>query len=152
MKKYAISAVLAFAGFAGGYPVLAADGLTSYETAAPFADVVADLEDAIVNRGYVIDYHGHIGDMLSRTAGDVGASKALYKGAEFVQFCSATLSRAAMEVDLANIGFCPYVLFAYEAETAPGTVIVGFRRLPDGKGRDAVNELLDEIVKEASGN
>ncbi|MFN7026476.1 MAG: DUF302 domain-containing protein [Pseudorhizobium sp.] len=126
--------------------------LTIRETDAAFEDVVADLQDAIVNRGYVVDYHGRIGDMLARTADDVGAAKALYRNAEFMQFCSATVSRKAMEADLENIGFCPYVLFVYEAETAPGTVRVGFRRLPAGDGRDDVNTLLEEITDEAAGD
>jgi hypothetical protein len=43
------------------------------------------------------------------------------------------------------------VLFAYEAEASPGKVVVGFRRLPQGEARDAVNELLDEVVRDAAG-
>jgi hypothetical protein len=113
--------------------------------------VSADLQDAVVNRGYVVDYLGRVGEMLKRTAEDVGATKALYKDAEFVQFCSAVVSRAAMEADIGNIAFCPYVLFVYEAEATPGTVTVGFRRLPAGEGRDDVNALLDEIAREAAG-
>lgn len=129
----------------------ARDDVTKYTSQAPFADVAADLADAIVNRGYKIDYHGMIGEMLERTAEDVGASKKLYRDAEIFQFCSAVVSRAAMEASIENIAFCPYVLFVYEAEAEAGTVHVGFRRLPDGEGRDAVNTLLDEIVKEAAG-
>lgn len=129
----------------------AAEGVTAYETTAPFSDVAADLEDAIVNRGYVVDHHGYIGDMLKRTAQDVGAEKPLYREAEYLQFCSAVVSRAAMEADIGNIAYCPYILFVYEAEASPGKVNVGFRRLPEGKGRDAVNVLLDEIAQEAAG-
>lgn len=124
--------------------------VTTRQTDAPFEDVIADLEDAVVNRGYVVDYHGHIGEMLKRTAGDVGASKPLYRNAEFLQFCSAVVSRTTMEAEIGNIAFCPYVLFAYEAEIAPGKTVVGFRRLPAGPGRDEVNLLLDEIVSEAA--
>ena len=36
-------------------------------------------------------------------------------------------------------------------EAEAGTVNVGFRRLPEGEGRDQVNELLDGIAKEAAG-
>lgn len=131
-------------------PALAEEAVTTREAAAPFADVIADLEDAVVNRGYKIDYHGHIGEMLKRTAGDVGAAGPLYREAEFLQFCSAVVSRRAMQADIGNIAFCPYVLFAYEAEAEPGTVVVGFRRLPAGPGRDDVNALLEEIVEEAA--
>ena len=90
--------------------------------------------------------------MLKRTAADVGGQKALYREAEFFQFCSAVVSRKAMEADIGNIAYCPYVVFAYEAEDAPGKVVVGFRRLPDGDGRDEVNALLKEITREATGD
>lgn len=149
MRNAAIAALLAVLSAAGS--AMAADGVTTYETQTDFADVAADLEDAIINRGYVVDYHGFIGEMLKRTAADVGGADPLYKDAEFFQFCSAVVSRAAMEADIGNIAFCPYVLFVYEPEKTPGTVTVGFRRLPDGKGRDEVNALLDEIAREAAG-
>lgn len=148
----ALAAVLLGAMLAiGGTPALAQDLVTKYETSTAFKDVAADLEDAIINRGYVIDHHSYVSDMLKRTADDVGATKTLYRDAEFMQFCSAVVSRAAMEADIDNIAYCPYVLFVYEAEANPGTVVVGFRRLPAGDGRDQVNTLLEEIAKEAAG-
>jgi hypothetical protein len=147
--RFAVSTVVACLSISSG--AVAQEAVTTYRTHESFADVVTGVEDGIVNRGYVIDHHALVGDMLKRTAGDVGASKPIYKGAEFLQFCSAVLSRAAMEADAGNIAYCPYVLFVYEAEDRPGEVIVGFRRLPDGGGRDAVNALLDEIAKEAAG-
>lgn len=151
--KFAFSAALGAVMIAATWsmPTSAQDRVTSYTTTSAFADVAADLEDAIINRGYVVDYHGLIGDMLKRTAVDVGSSVALYKDAEFFQFCSAVVSRTAMETDIENIAFCPYVLFVYEPEAAPGSVTVGFRRLPDGPGRDEVNILLDGIAREAAG-
>ncbi|EKF17358.1 hypothetical protein [Nitratireductor pacificus] len=132
-------------------PALADDDVTLYQTAEPFEDIALNISDAIINRGYVVDYHGMIGEMLQRTAADVGATKALYRNAEFFQFCSAVMSRAVMEEDPGNIAYCPYIVFAYEMEDTPGTVHVGFRQLPEGKGRDQVNDLLDAIAREAAG-
>lgn len=133
------------------------EGVTAYTLEAPFEDVRFDLEGAIVNRGLVIDYTSHIGDMLARTAADVGASKDVFVNAQSMLFCSAVLSRKAMEADPANIAYCPYTVFVYETPDAPGTVTVGFRRLAE-TGSDAskaaigeVNALLDEIVREAAG-
>ncbi len=133
------------------------EDFTAYPVQGDFAEVRQDLADAVVNRGYVIDYEAMIGAMLDRTAADVGAKKTIYKDAQAVQFCSATVSRRAMEADAANIAFCPYVLFVYELADKPGTVTVGFRRMPE-TGSDAtrqalaaVNALLDEIVREAAG-
>lgn len=146
------SAILAASALLLGTQLARAqDDVTTFTTEAPFAEVIADLEDAVVNRGYVVDYHGHIGDMLARTAGDIAGAKPLYKAAEILQFCSATISRKAMEADIANIAYCPYVLFAYESVEDPGKVTLGFRRLPDGGGRDEVNTLLEEIAGEAAG-
>ena len=122
-----------------------------------FEDVAQSLSDAIVNRGYVVDYTAQIGGMLERTAADVGASTTVYADAQAMQFCSATLSRRAMEADPQNIAFCPYVLFVYELAAKPGEVMVGFRKL-DEQGSDAsktalaeINGVLDAIVREAAG-
>ena len=53
----------------GFTPVLAEDmrGVVLYETKAKFDEARQDLEDSIVNRGYVIDYNAKIGAMLERT-------------------------------------------------------------------------------------
>ena len=93
---------------------------------------------------------------MARTSQDVGGKKQIYKRAELIQFCSAVLSRNAMEADPANIAFCPYVLFVYERADESGKVRVGFRRLdetgsPDSKSAlAAINKVLDEIVQEAA--
>ncbi|MGI9354008.1 MAG: DUF302 domain-containing protein [Rhizobiaceae bacterium] len=138
-------------------PQAVATEVTEYVTDEPFATVRQDLRDAVINRGYVIDYEAFIGDMLKRTMGDVGGKKQIYKDAEFIQFCSAVLSRAAMAADPANISTCPYILFAYERTDEAGKVRVGFRKI-DETGSDEsrkalakVNAVLDEIAREASG-
>ncbi|MEP4033630.1 DUF302 domain-containing protein [Roseibium polysiphoniae] len=133
------------------------EGVTVYQVTGDFEDVRFDLESAIVNRGLVIDYTSHIGEMLARTKDDVGGAKDLYANAEAMLFCSANLSRKVMEADIANIAYCPYAVFAYEAATDPGTVMVGFRHLAETgseaskKAIGEVNALLDGIAKEAAG-
>lgn len=133
------------------------EGVTAYEVSAAFDDVRFDLENAIVNRGLVIDYVSHIGNMLERTGQDVGGEKRIFENAQAMLFCSANLSRQAMEADPANIAYCPYTLFVYETADAPGTVRVGFRNLAE-TGSDAsraaiadINTLLDAIAREAAG-
>lgn len=147
MKKFVFAVI---AGLAAGPALAAGDDVFSVTTGNAFADTAQAVQDAIVNRGYKIDYHGFIGDMLKRTAGDVGASKALYKDAEFFTFCSAVVSRQVMEADIGDIAYCPYVVFVYETVDKPGEVVVGHRKLPEGAGRDQVNTLLNEITKEAA--
>ncbi len=132
-------------------PVLAAgDDVFTVTTDVPFEDAAQAVNDAIINKGYAVDYHGYVGDMLKRTAEDVGAEKQLYKDAEFFTFCSAVLSRKAMEADIGDIAYCPYVVFVYEDASTPGTVTIGHRKLPAGGARDEVNAVLDDIVKTAS--
>lgn len=144
-----MSLVISFSSHAGE--------VTEYALEAPFSEVRQDLGDAVVNRGYKIDYEAFIGDMLKRTSADVGGKVEIYKNAEFIQFCSAVLSRETMEADAKNIASCPYVLFVYETLEEPGKVRVGFRRLEE-TGSDAsraasarVNAVLNEIAREAAG-
>ncbi len=132
------------------------DDVNVVSAKASFSDVKQDLADAIINRGYVIDYTARIGEMLARTGQDVGSGKKIFTGAETVQFCSAVLSRKMLEADPANIAFCPYVIFYYERTDQPGTVHVGYREL-DEDGSDAseaakkaINKLLKDIIKEAA--
>lgn len=134
----------------------AADGVSERTAKGSFAEARQALVDAIVNRGYKIDYEAFVGDMLTRTGEDVGSARPIYKDAQFVQFCSAVLSREAMEADASNLAYCPYVLFIYERADTPDEVRVGFRRLPavgDEASKAAlekVNAVLDDIIEEAA--
>jgi len=163
MKVYLKSASLAAGLWSGAaaLPAIAADqaampdGVTAYTVAAEFEDVRFSLENAIVNRGLVIDYTSHIGDMLARTSADVGGTKTIFSNAQAMLFCSADLSRKAMEADPANISYCPYTVFVYETPDTAGQITVGFRRLAE-TGSDAskaatgeVNALLESIAQEA---
>jgi uncharacterized protein (DUF302 family) len=153
--------VLSLALAAGLAPAAAQDAtgehVTIYTVDGNYEDVRLDLENAIVNRGLVIDYEAFIGEMLNRTAEDVGAERQVYTRAETLQFCSAVLSRRTMEADPTNVAFCPYIVFAYEETDAEGTIHVGYRRLPETGEEESraalaeVNALLDEIVREAVG-
>jgi hypothetical protein len=138
---------------------VAAMALAALSVAAPAQEIRTyakfELTNAIIGRGLTIDYTGQIGKMLERTGADVGSTKPLYAHAEFMTFCSAKLSRAMMEADAANIAFCPYVVFVYEAADKPGETVVGYRR-PTPVGNEAskkalaeIDALLDGIVKEA---
>jgi hypothetical protein len=136
-----------------------AEEVTTYRSTAPFDEVRQDLADAIINRGYVIDYEAYIGKMLARTAADVGASQTLFAEgrANSMQFCSAVLSRNTMEADVMNIAYCPYVLFVFQERLDDPVVTIGFRRLPERGSEESkatlaiVNKLLDDIAREAAG-
>lgn len=137
-------------------PVLAQEApLQIRAKQASYEDVKFELQNAIVGHGLVIDFVGNVGGMIARTGADVGSSKPVYKQAEYFSFCSAKLSRATMEADPANLGFCPYVIFMYETAASPGTIQIGYRR-PQPHGSEAsraalqeVSRLLEAIVNEA---
>ena len=151
--KLAVAALFCF-GFATSTAMAESQenrqaGSVSYQTSGAFDEVLADLQDEVVNHGLVIDYVGHVNDMLNRTA-DATGSQSPYANAVYMHFCSAALTHAAVAADPQNIALCPYVVFAYEETGSAGTVTVGYRR-PVVSGNEtselkAVEALLEEIV------
>lgn len=132
-----------------------------YKTSGQFEDVWQDLQDAIINRGLKVDYVGHIGKMLERTSAAAGSvtasgSQSPYLNAKYLQFCSAKLTHQSVSANPFNLSICPYVVFAFEAKTKPGEIVVGYRRPVPGPSKRTraaianINKLLDEIVKEAA--
>ena len=124
---------------------------------AAYEDVLFEINEVLTNRGLVKNYTAHVADMLNRTAADVGATKTVYKNGDVIEFCSATLSRAAMEADPNNIALCPYSLFAYETSAAPGKVVVGYRKIIGGTSAASqaaladVNRLLQQMLDSVAG-
>ena len=114
-------------------------------------DNFADTRDAVVmaieNKGLVINYTGRIGEMLDRTAADIGAARRLYDHAEVIEFCSASLSRQMMEADPHDIVNCPFTIAVYTL-TETGKTWVAYRKSP-GKSGVALEKLLRDIVTEA---
>lgn len=143
MKRILIAAISALAL---ATPALA-EGVTVYDSDASFDDTAFALESAIVGRGLVVDYVSHTGEMLARTAEDVGSDVKLFEEADIYIFCSAVVSREVMEADPMNIAHCPYGVFVAERD---GEVMVGFRNYPEGE-MQKVQALLDEIAREAAG-
>ena len=62
-----------------------------YNYEGTFDDATFSVEGAILGKGLVIDHISHTGDMLSRTANDVGSDIEIFKSADIFLFCSATL-------------------------------------------------------------
>ncbi|SHE74863.1 protein of unknown function DUF302 [Ruegeria intermedia] len=113
-----------------------------------FDDATFAVESAIVDKGLVIDFVSHVGEMLNRTGEDVGSSAKVFDNADIFLFCSAVLSREVMEADPMNIQHCPYGIFVTERD---GEVLIGYRTYPDGP-MQKVQTLLGDIVTEAVGN
>ncbi|MGE3918125.1 MAG: hypothetical protein AB7F78_20710 [Hyphomicrobiaceae bacterium] len=142
---------------------MAADelGYRVHTKAGKFEDVRDDLKDAIVNRGFVIDYVGHFNAMLERTAEATGSvtplgAKSPYKQAEYMQFCPSKLTHEAVSATPFAIANCPIAIFVYETGAEPGKIQVGYR-LPAAtpskvlrKVNDKLTALLDGIAKEVT--
>lgn len=124
-----------------------AEGSTVYPFDGSFDDATFSVESAIIGKGLVIDYVSHTGEMLNRTAADVGSDQTLFTEADIFVFCSASLSREVMEADPMNIAYCPYGVFVAERD---GDVMIGYRNYPEGE-MQKVQNLLDDIVQDALG-
>lgn len=128
--------------------------IKTYTKKADFDDIRFELTNAIIDKGFKVQDNGHIAEMLERTGGDVGSSKAIYKSGEYFTFCSAKLSRAMMEADPRNIGYCPFVVFIYVSVKAPDTVVVGYQTHPvtgnvaSVQAFAAIDKMLDSIVRQ----
>ena len=99
-----------------------------YTIEGSFQNVRDDLQMAIIGRGIKINSVSRIGEMLQRTGKDLGASKEIFAHAEAFEFCSATVSRQAMEADPHNIVFCPYVIAVYSLPGETDKTYISFRR------------------------
>ncbi len=137
-------------------------GKTIKTITGDFDEVFGDLQDAVINRGLVVDYVGDVGKMLERTAdaakGVTGSStKVPYLNARYLQFCSSALTHQAVDADVQNLAMCPYVVFAYQTRAEPGKVSVGYRQIqlaPSDASQVAlakVHDLLQAVVNEAAG-
>lgn len=158
--RYALACVL---GLLLSSPAMASDelGYRVYSKTGKYEDVRDDVKDAIVNRGFVIDYVGHFNQMLERTAEATSSvtplgAKSPYKNAEYMQFCPSKLTHEAVSATPFAIANCPIVLFVYEVAYEPGKVHVGYR-LPAATPSKMLKEvnsrlvaLLDGIAKEAT--
>lgn len=115
------------------------------ETKGEFDDVVQDIKDSIVDRGFVIDYVGDVGRLLQRTAKDVGLDGAPYDAAQYVQFCPAKITNQMMTADPRHLANCPITVFAYQETGKAGVVQVGYR-LPLKSENATVKKANAELV------
>lgn len=118
------------------------------KVAARFEDTREAIIMAIENRGLVINYVSHIGDMLDRTGADIGASRKVFAQAEIIEFCSARLSRQMMEIDPHNIVLCPFAISIYTLPGETQATWVAYRR-PGDQAAPLVEPLLQAITAEA---
>ena len=146
---FRILTALALALLLGGAALAGQNGQNDYGTyqvEEDIDDVLFALENEIIGRGLKIDTVSHVATMLERTRLDVGGTKKIFREAQIFSFCSAKLSREMMEINPANLAFCPYKIFIYATLDAPDTTVVGHDIFPEGEMKK-VEALLDSIIK-----
>jgi len=62
----------------------AEDVAVTYSYDGSFDDATFSVESAIIGKGLVIDHVSHTGDILNRTAADVGSETKLFDGADVI--------------------------------------------------------------------
>jgi uncharacterized protein (DUF302 family) len=155
--RHLLTVIAASAVIAGSVAAAAAqsdtEGYYITTSGASFEDTMAALNDAVINRGLVIDYTGQVGEMLARTA-DAVNMETPYLNASYLHFCSAKFTHGVVAANPENIAVCPYVVFAYELKAEPGSVHVGYRKPIGAPGSEStlgeVDALLREIVSETA--
>jgi len=128
---------------------LSAQDRLSIKVSESFDDMAFAVENAILNHGLVIDSVSHVGDMLARTAEDVGAENDIYVNARTYNFCTAVLSREVMTIDPTNISYCPYSIYVFTTTKDPDVTVIGHQLFlyPE---MAVVNDLLRDILLEAA--
>ena len=125
-----------------------------YKTEDTFENVEENLRLAIENQGLVITYTAHVGEMLDRTAKDLGIDHHVYVAANVLEFCSAGLTHEMVAANPEDLVFCPYSVHLYELSAEPGVIYVGYKR-PRLDGvevvapLEAIDDLLNTIVNDA---
>jgi uncharacterized protein (DUF302 family) len=99
---------------------------TASKAAARYQDVREDLLMAIEAQGFVVGAIGDLGTSLARSAPDLG-HQSVYLSAEYFNFCPAAIAHELVAADPANLAYCPFQMFLYEAAAKPGTIVVGYR-------------------------
>jgi len=117
-----------------------------------FADIRSNLEQAIIGAGLTVSTVGHVGEMLERTAPDLGFTGSPVGHADVVEFCSALLTRRMVEANPADLVQCPYRIAVYTLPGEAGSVYLAFAK-PTASGAtpplEAIEQLLRRLVEES---
>ena len=134
-----------------------------YQINGNFSDVKEALIFSIENQGLVVSYIAKAGEMLARTSKVTGDKPAVYRRAENVFFCKATLSDKLVRESPHGVVFCPFVVGIYtlnkpqqspntntKTETATDTpVYIRYPRLPKNMAISAeIEKLLESVIQE----
>lgn len=117
----------------------------------PWEDLRLALEDAIAAEGLTAPTVSHFGDMLARTAPDLGHRADLYAHAEILSFCSVGVAARLVTEAAEQIALCPLSIAVYALPGEPGRSYLAYRRPPQtGAGSAAAEALMRRLAKRAA--
>lgn len=145
------SAVLAALALALPMRAAATDIVERRLDGVAFEEVALAVEDAIAAEGLTPPTVNAFGEMLARTAADLGHRPDLYRDARIYTFCSARVAATLTAESARNIALCPLSIAIHTQPQAPGQVFMSYRptglRSPGGRLADA---LLQRVARRAA--
>ncbi|MCB1963957.1 MAG: DUF302 domain-containing protein [Rhodocyclaceae bacterium] len=134
-----------------GLPALAEDTRVIRVEPSRYPIARDALKFSIENAGLIVSSVSAFGQMLTRTAPDLGHRADLYRDAEVMAFCSARVAATLAAEARTNIALCPLTMTVYSLPDTPGAVFIAWRTLDgDSPGAKMGNALLESIGAEAA--
>lgn len=106
------------------------------------ANARAALEDSIVAEGLMPASVSEFGDMLKRTAADLGHPADIYRDAVILTFCSAQVAGRMTSENPRHIALCPLSMALYNLPSEPQRVYLTYRLPATGTPGGAQAEAL----------
>ena len=119
----------------------------SVQISESYEDVLENVKDTIIGRGMNISNVLSASEMLNRTGHDLGYDKNVFKHAQTVEFCSATLSHQLVSINPNNMVLCPFTISIYQLSEDTDKVYVTYRTPEAGKESAEVIEKVDQLIK-----
>ncbi|AYH43277.1 DUF302 domain-containing protein [Azoarcus sp. DN11] len=119
-----------------------------------YADARTALLDAFVEEGLAPPAVSQFGEMLARTARDLGHRADFYDQAEIFSFCSAQVSGRMVAEDVRHIALCPMTIALYTLPGRPRTVFLVSRppalQTPGGEfARALLRRIVERVLDNA---
>lgn len=145
-----LAVIATAAGLAAALPAAAQELVVRSVQAASYQDVHDALIDAVAEQGIAPPSESDFGDLLARTAADLGHRPDLYAEARLVSFCSTPIAARLAAESVHNMLYCPLAIAVYRLPAERDRVYLSYRRNADSAGGKAAEALLERIVERAA--
>lgn len=148
--RAALAAIATAAGLTAALPTAAQELVVHSLQPASYQDVHDALIDAIAEQGIAPPSESDFGDLLARTAADLGHRPDFYAEARLVSFCSTPIAARLAAESAHNMLYCPLAIAVYRLPAEPDRVYLSYRRNADSTGGKAAEALLERIIGRAA--